>query len=65
MQHTERESAWTYIAAEEGSETSRKRDYALCDPIRKADYLWRRHCNQVDLKSKGTATEGAQIAYCS
>jgi hypothetical protein len=33
----------TYIAAEEGPETSRKGYYALRDTIRKADYWRRRH----------------------
>jgi len=37
-----------HVAAEEGSETSRKRDYALCDPIRKANDLWRRHVVEKD-----------------
>jgi len=41
-------SCGPHIAAEEGSETSRKRDYALCDPIRKADYLRRRHVVEED-----------------
>jgi hypothetical protein len=42
----ERERESTYIAAEERSKTSCKRDYTLRDTICKANNWWRSHWNR-------------------